>query len=91
MVEALLVRFRHSAMGGEGRPPALRNEALAVQVTGEQFAWNVHYPGPDGVFGRTAIELIDLQSNPLGLDRDDPRRRTTSPRSISSTCRSTSR
>ena len=51
-------------------PP--ENEALTVQVTGEQFAWNFHYAGPDGVFGRTDITLIDLQSNPLGLDRDDP-------------------
>jgi cytochrome c oxidase subunit 2 len=32
----------------------------------------VHYAGPDGKFGRTDIKLIDLQSNPLGLDRDDP-------------------
>ena len=51
-------------------PPA--NEALVVQVTGEQFAWNIHYAGPDGVFGRTDIKLLDLQSNPLGLDRSDP-------------------
>ena len=48
------------------------NEALVVQVTGEQFAWNIHYAGPDGKFGRTDIKLIDLQSNPLGLDRSDP-------------------
>jgi cytochrome c oxidase subunit 2 len=53
------------------RIPA-ENEALVVQVTGEQFAWNVRYAGPDGVFGRTDIKLIDLQSNPLGLDRSDP-------------------
>jgi cytochrome c oxidase subunit 2 len=51
-------------------PP--ENEALVVQVTGEQFAWNVHYPGADRVFGRTDISLLDLQSNPLGLDRNDP-------------------
>ena len=51
-------------------PP--ENEALIVQVTGEQFAWNMHYAGPDGVFGRTDIKLLDLQSNPLGLDRTDP-------------------
>ena len=38
----------------------------------EQFAWNIHYPGPDGVFGRTDVKLIDLQANPLGLDREDP-------------------
>jgi cytochrome c oxidase subunit 2 len=48
------------------------NESQIVQVTGEQFAWNFHYPGPDGLFGRTDIKLLDLQSNPLGLDRSDP-------------------
>ena len=52
------------------RPPD--SEALVVEVTGEQFAWNAHYAGPDGLFGRTSIDLIDLQSNPLGLDRSDP-------------------
>src|SRR5688572_3514757 len=54
----------------EGLPP--ENEAVVVQVTGEQFAWNVHYPGPDRVFGRTDVKLLDLQTNPLGLDRSDP-------------------
>ena len=48
------------------------SEALVVQVTGEQFAWNVHYPGPDGKFGRTDVKLLDAQANPLGLDRNDP-------------------
>jgi cytochrome c oxidase subunit 2 len=46
--------------------------AVEVRVIGEQFAWNVHYPGADGIFGRTSIDKIDLQSNPLGLDKDDP-------------------
>jgi cytochrome c oxidase subunit 2 len=48
------------------------HEALVVQVTAEQFAWNVRYAGPDGVFGRTDIKLVNLQDNPLGLDRSDP-------------------
>jgi cytochrome c oxidase subunit II len=48
------------------------SDALVVHVTGEQFAWNVRYAGPDGTFGRTDIKLIDVQNNPLGLDRDDP-------------------
>jgi cytochrome c oxidase subunit 2 len=47
-------------------------EALVVHVTGEQFAWNVRYAGPDGKFGKTDIKLIDLQVNPLGVDRNDP-------------------
>jgi cytochrome c oxidase subunit 2 len=51
-------------------PP--ESEALVVHVTGEQFAWNIHYAGPDGKFGRTDVKLLDLQTNPLGLDRDDP-------------------
>lgn len=51
-------------------PPA--GEALIVQITGEQFAWNIHYAGPDGRFGRTDIRLVDAQENPLGLDRHDP-------------------
>jgi cytochrome c oxidase subunit 2 len=51
-------------------PP--ESEALVVQVTAEQFAWNVRYAGPDGKFGRTDIKLIDAQDNPLGLDRSDP-------------------
>jgi cytochrome c oxidase subunit 2 len=54
----------------DAMPP--ESEALVVQVTAEQFAWNVHYPGPDGAFGRTDIALLDLQSNPLGVDRSDP-------------------
>jgi cytochrome c oxidase subunit II len=54
----------------EGLPP--QDQALLVHVTGEQFAWNIHYAGADQVFGRTDIKLIDLQTNPLGLDRSDP-------------------
>jgi cytochrome c oxidase subunit 2 len=49
------------------RPPA---DAVAVEITGEQFAWNIRYPGPDGRFGRTDPKLIAI-TNPLGLDPDD--------------------
>jgi len=54
----------------EGFPTA--EEALEVRVVAQQFAWNVHYPGPDGVFGRGKSALVDEQTNPLGLDPDDP-------------------
>ncbi|MBI4461321.1 MAG: cytochrome C oxidase subunit II [Acidobacteria bacterium] len=47
--------------------------ALQVEVTGQQFAWNIRYPGPDGVFGRTEPTLInDAAGNPLGLDLTEP-------------------
>lgn len=46
-------------------------ESTVVRVTGEQFAWNFHYPGEDGIFGATDPEYID-EINTLGLDYDDP-------------------
>jgi cytochrome c oxidase subunit 2 len=46
------------------------NEAVVVRVVGEQFAWNIHYPGPDGRFGRTDVTKVTAD-NPLGLDRTD--------------------
>src|ERR1041385_996019 len=46
-------------------------DATVVKVVAEQFAWNIHYPGPDGKFGKTSLGLIDAD-NPLGLDRNDP-------------------
>ena len=49
-----------------------RPDAIEVRVTAEQFAWNVHYPGKDGKFGKTSPKLIDTQSNPIGLDTTDP-------------------
>ena len=51
-------------------PP--EEESVIVRVVAEQFAWNFHYSGPDGVFGDTLPELIDVETNPLGLDREDP-------------------
>ena len=47
------------------------SEAVVVRVVGQQFAWEVHYPGPDGKFGRTDVKLVSAD-NPLGLDRTDP-------------------
>ena len=46
-----------------------------IRVVAEQFAWNAHYPGRDGLFGRTDVKLL-APENPLGLDtrgdgRDD--------------------
>ena len=44
-------------------------DAETVRVIAQQYAWNVHYPGPDGRFGATRIDLVDEQDNPIGLDR----------------------
>jgi cytochrome c oxidase subunit 2 len=46
--------------------------ALQIEVTGQQFVWNIRYPGADGKFGRTDPKLINDQENPVGVDPKDP-------------------
>lgn len=46
-------------------------KSFHVRVVAEQFAWNIHYPGPDGIFGKTDIQLMS-GGNPVGLDPSDP-------------------
>lgn len=47
-------------------------DTLRIELTGQQFAWNFRYPGPDGKFGRTDLKLIDdVLGNPVGLDLTD--------------------
>ncbi len=47
------------------------DEALVIEVTGEQFTWNIRYPGEDDEFGRTDPHRISAE-NPLGVDPGDP-------------------
>lgn len=49
-----------------------RPDAVQVQVKAEQFAWNIRYPGADGVFGKTDFKFFNKQSNPWGIDPGDP-------------------
>jgi cytochrome c oxidase subunit 2 len=66
----LLVFYAIPAWATRVRDFPTENEAVVVRVVGEQFAWNVHYPGADSTFGRTDIKLVSAD-NPLGLDRTD--------------------
>ena len=46
------------------------HDEVVVRIVAQQFAWNIHYPGPDGKFGQTKVKLVDEETNPLGLDRN---------------------
>ena len=72
-VEELILLFGSSIplFAARNAGPPKGEETVIVEAVGEQFAWNFHYPGPDGVFGRTDPKLIDSQTNPLGLDPAD--------------------
>ena len=67
----LLVGFSIPAWYRWTSRPPLEKNPLEVRVVGEQFAWNIHYPGPDHVFGKSDVKLVS-PSNPLGLDPTDP-------------------
>ena len=67
----LIVAFAIPAWAARVDAFPRESEATVVRVVAEQFAWNVHYPGADGQFGRTDIKLV-AADNPLGLDRSDP-------------------
>lgn len=49
-----------------------QGDVVSIEVTAQQFMWNVRYPGPDGVFGATDPGLIDDTTNPLGMVKTDP-------------------
>ena len=52
--------------------PRPEENPLRIRVLAEQFNWNFHYAGADGVFGPTAPELIDEAINAVGVDRNHP-------------------
>lgn len=68
----LLVGFSIPAWSDWITPPPKSKNPLEIRVVAEQFTWNIHYPGPDGTFGRTDVHQVTAGINPLGLDLNDP-------------------
>jgi cytochrome c oxidase subunit II len=66
----LLVGFSIPAWSRWVSPPSPSANPLQLRVVAEQFAWNIHYPGADGRFGKTDLKLVS-GTNPLGLDLSD--------------------
>lgn len=51
-------------------------DAVVVEITGHQFAWEMRYPGKDGVLGKKNYKLYNKPSgNTLGVDFEDPESR----------------
>lgn len=46
-------------------------DATTIQIVAQQYAWNVRYPGPDGLFGRQDMTLVS-DTNVFGVDPTDP-------------------
>ena len=67
----LLVGFSIPAWATRVDKLPAESEAVVVRVVAEQFAWNVHYPGADGIFGATDVKLVEAD-NPLGIVPGSP-------------------
>lgn len=52
--------------------PKSGDKVTELRIIAQQFHWNVHYPGADGIFGRTDPTKVDGATNLIGLDSDDP-------------------
>lgn len=62
----------HDIMGRE--LPKDDPKVMEYEVTGQQFAWTVRYPGADMDFGDVGVRYIDMaSSNTLGFNFEDKR------------------
>jgi cytochrome c oxidase subunit 2 len=46
-------------------------EAIEIEVVGQQWSWSFRHPGKDGQFGKVDARLISVE-NSFGIDPDDP-------------------
>lgn len=51
-------------------PEDLQKSAVQIEVLGEQFQWQVRYPGSDGVFGKRNYKMT-TPTNSYGIDFND--------------------
>ena len=46
-------------------------DSTVVRIVAQQFAWNIRYPGADGVFAKQDMKFV-TNDNQLGVDLKDP-------------------
>ncbi len=47
--------------------------SVQIHVMAQQFAWNFHYPGADGQFGKSIFKRVNNSgTDPFSLDESDP-------------------
>ena len=51
--------------------PTNDNEYIEIEANGYQWAWQIRYPGADGLLGETYYRDIDPANNPFGQNWED--------------------
>ena len=46
------------------------DQSTVIQIVAQQYAWNVRYPGHDGIFGRQNMDFVS-DTNVFGVDPSD--------------------
>lgn len=46
---------------------------MEIEANGYQWAWQIRYPGEDGLLGETNYRLINPANNPFGQNWEDPK------------------
>ena len=60
----------NKAMADIPEPWIIGEDYMEIEATGYQFAWDIRYPGPDGVLGARNFRKIS-GTNPLGQEWED--------------------
>lgn len=60
----------NKAMADIPEEAVIGEDYMEIEATGKQFAWDLRYPGPDGVLGAKNFRKIS-GTNPLGQDWED--------------------
>jgi cytochrome c oxidase subunit 2 len=78
VILALIAAFSQTSWSAikytRSMPKAGDPDVIEMEVVGQQFAWNFHYPGKDGKLGRCLVTLRKPKGTPdevIGLDRTD--------------------
>jgi len=72
IIEAvLLIGFAFPLWGKRVDEIPVHDGVVRIRAVAEKFAWTFHYPGEDGLFGRTSPRLISGTNN-IGIDPKDP-------------------
>ena len=73
-IEAALLMFVAVPLWARAVDKPRDSDSTVIQIVAQQFAWNIRYPGRDGVFGRQSMDLVTSE-NVFGVDPADAKGR----------------
>ena len=63
----------NEVMADVGPDEVAGKDYIEIEANGYQWAWQIRYPGADGLLGETNFRLIEPANNPFGQNWEDPK------------------